>query len=138
MWGAGYGSHFVGYLPISSCPRCSNARQWELYAQYSSEMFIGITEYTYSGVSAVCPICKNGHGVEFPPFGSRLAKWFGGKKTKEKWRTARLMLTDLRKGLNVEITRSYYKKLGYFEKRRYRQMLRQLEFTDFAIALEHA
>lgn len=138
MYGYGHGSHFVAFLGPSHCQHCNNTKPQLLNASYSSEMLMGVTEYTYGGVSIVCPVCKYGFSFEFPPFNSRMSKWFGGKKTKEKWDDARRKLAALERSIDIELTKRVYVELGFFEKRRYQKMLDQLKFGNLLIQLKHA
>ena len=137
MYGLGYGSHFVARLDSSHCHHCHNTSWRELYAGYSSEMMLGVTEYYYSSAKLVCSICHHGSELSFPQFNSRATKWFGGKKARDKQNEAILLISRLLALADIRGARDYYLGLSWGEKRIHRKMLEQLGQKDYLIRLLH-
>jgi len=133
----GYGSEFVGFLGSSHCSHCGNTAKAALYAKYSSETFLFVTEYTYDGVSVVCPICHHGWEHTFTAFSSRLARLFMGKKAKAKRAAAINILAEIESQLDIQSLRHQYASLGWLQKRSYRKMLYQLRFQSTLVNLLH-
>ena len=81
----GSGSTFVGYLPPESCDNCHNTKHKHIKSTYTSSSILGLTEYNYTGIAVVCPICEDGHLLNFPPFkqNSIVLRWLDTKKTKQ-------------------------------------------------------
>lgn len=137
MYGFGRGRHFMAYLNAQHCNHCNNTSRWQLYSNYYSEMLLGVTEFSYTGVDIVCPVCEFGNGISFHPFNSRMTKIFGSSKTKKDQEDAVRAIAELLAAVDIPETYNYFCSLGWINKRRYKAMLNQLKQGAFLVHLLH-
>lgn len=135
--GYGHGSHFVAHLDKNYCSHCKNTAVTQLYAAYSSEMMLGVTEYSYNGISVVCPVCHYGYNIKFTPFNSRFFNLIAGKKAKEERAIALDTLKNLEKHINIDETRKFYENLNLLNRNDYRKMLKQIQLSNLLDRLKN-